>query len=296
MDFGKLDNIDAVDFSLPKVENNLDFLPKRIGNLQLYIGATGYYNKEWNGTIYPAKCNPKDYLKYYGESFGTIEHNTTYYKIPTDKDIQKWLTETPADFRFCPKVIQLLSHSKDVGISSSYWISFWEQMHALIEKIGTCFLQLPPHFGIEKIDYLSRMLEKKPTEIPLTIEARHPNIFEKENLNTFCSVLKNHNAGTVITDVAGRRDVAHMRLTSYQVAIRFVGNNLHSTDYERIDKWVEQIENWNKIGLYEVYFFIHQPDIINVGILVDYMISKLKNYKHLDYKMPNKRFDSPKLF
>ncbi len=298
MEFGKLDNIEGVNFELRPLDSTstLDFLPKRIGNLKLYIGATGYYNKEWKGTIYPTQCDPKDYLKYYGNTFNTIEHNSTYYKIPTAKDIEKWLTETPEDFRFCPKVIQLLSHAKDLGIKSEYWIPFWEKMTAVISKIGTCFLQLPPHFGTEKLDALATFLGKLPKEIPLCIEARHPDIFTENNLKSYCELLKDHKIGTVITDVAGRRDVAHMQLTSYQVAIRFVGNNLHDTDFERIDNWIKYIEKWNKMGLFEVYFFIHQSEILNVKVTLDYMISRLKTIKNIDFKIPILGFETPKLF
>ena len=58
--------------------------------------------------------------------------------------------------------------------------------------------------------------------------------------------------GAVITDTAGRRDCVHQRLTTPFAFIRFVGNNLHPTDYSRMDDWVERIQEWFDQGLERV--------------------------------------------
>ena len=55
----------------------------------------------------------------------------------------------------------------------------------------------------------------------------------------FSPILERLKKGTVITDTAGRRDCLHMKLTSADIFIRFVGNSLHESDYQRIDDWVE---------------------------------------------------------
>lgn len=62
--------------------------------------------------------------------------------------------------------------------------------------------------------------------------------------------------GTVITDTSGRRDCLHMQLTTPMAFIRFVGNNMHPTDFLRIDSWVDRIKNWIDKGFKEIYFFI----------------------------------------
>ena len=63
-----------------------------------------------------------------------------------------------------------------------------------------------------------------------------------------------------MSDVAGRRDVLHMKLTTKKAFIRFTGNSLHKSDFERLDEWSDQIQNWRDHGLEELYFFLHQPD------------------------------------
>ncbi len=77
---------------------------------------------------------------------------------------------------------------------------------------------------------------------------------------TFFQLLEDHNISSVITDVAGRRDVCHMRLTNEKVLIRFVGNDLEPSDYTRINDWAERLKKWFDAGLHEAYIFTHEPD------------------------------------
>ena len=103
MKFGKLEDISDVNFNLPVdpstneqiFENFLvdKALPK------VYIGCTGWSMKEWVGTVYPKNTKSKDYLFQYAKQFNTIELNTTHYRIPNEKTIEKWKTETNEDFR-----------------------------------------------------------------------------------------------------------------------------------------------------------------------------------------------------
>jgi hypothetical protein len=86
--------------------------------------------------------------------------------------------------------------------------------------------------------------------------------------------------------VAGRRDVLHMRLTTPSAMIRFVGNNLHPTDYTRIDAWVERLKVWFANGLQQLYFFVHEPDNITSPELATYLIEKLNRVCGFNLKPP----------
>ena len=96
-----------------------------------------------------------------------------------------------------------------------------------------------------------------------------------------------HNASTVITDVAGRRDVCHARLTNREVVVRFVGNALHPTDYSRIDAWVERLDSWFQNGLQNVYFFTHEPDNILAPELAAYLTKKFQEKTTIKTRGPN---------
>jgi uncharacterized protein YecE (DUF72 family) len=81
---------------------------------------------------------------------------------------------------------------------------------------------------------------------------------------------------TVITDVAGRRDVLHMRLSNRTAFIRFVANDLHPTDFPRIDEWTVLLKKWMEEGLKEIYFFIHTPDKSLCPELANRFLEKMK--------------------
>jgi len=77
---------------------------------------------------------------------------------------------------------------------------------------------------------------------------------EVKYLNTFSNYFYKNNLTLLLTDTAGRRDVLHQRLTSKTAFIRFVANDLHATDYKRMDEWITRLKNWIDNGLEEIYF------------------------------------------
>jgi uncharacterized protein YecE (DUF72 family) len=110
---------------------------------------------------------------------------------------------------------------------------------------------------------LFRFLENWPSEFKLSLELRHPSWFQNGViLPPLSDYLNRKNIGLVITDVAGRRDVLHSSLSTDWTMIRLIGNNLHVSDEMRLGEWANRIKEWQKIGLRDCYFFLHQPDDI----------------------------------
>lgn len=283
MKFGKLSDISGVDFTLPPdappAGPLLGSLPQREGPPLLFIGCTGWSMKEWIGKVYPKGTKAKDFLRVYSRQFNTIELNTTHYRIPSAEMIEKWYQESSPDFRFCPKIPQSISHSQSLGLGTELIPSFCEAILGLKEKLGCCFLQLPPHFDIRRLSQLEKFLKSFPREISLAIELRHESWFNNpQNREAIFSMLQGYGTATVITDVAGRRDVLHMRPTSGTALVRFVGNNLHPTDYSRIDQWMERLASWFENGLREAFFFPHEPDNLLAPELAAYVLEKAQKW------------------
>jgi hypothetical protein len=72
--------------------------------------------------------------------------------------------------------------------------------------------------------------------------------------NDLLNLLFDLNIGTVISDTSGRRDCAHMDLTTTDAIIRFVGNNLADSDFKRLDEREERLKEWSAQGLRSVRF------------------------------------------
>lgn len=263
MDFGKLPSVDGIDFTLPPDPPDnayvLDNLPVRKGAPHLFLGATGYHMKAWTGKWYPSGAREKDFLKHYGRQFNTLEHNNTHYRIPDAATVKRWRDDTPADFRFCPKIPQTISHARDLGLTGSQISIFADAMTALDDRLGCCFMQLPPHFSFQHLPILKRFVLQWPKDLPLALEMRHLSFFTSEAVQYY-DMLQSAGLYTVITDVAGRRDVCHMRVTGAKALIRFVGNAPHPSDDLRAGDWANRLKQWFDAGLHEAYFFTHEPD------------------------------------
>lgn len=261
MKFGRQDNIDYIDFTLPDepIENQfINF--ERSKNTHLYLGATGWSMPEWKGIIYPKPAHSGDFLKYYSRCFNSIELNSTHYRLPNSEMIKKWKSSVPIDFKFCPKIWQNISHRKNLGKGTAFIEEFTDKMLLFEENLGPCFLQLPPYFDFDRIDQLAECIKSFPKSLEIAVEARHQSFFSIKNQENFFKILTDLEVMAVITDVAGRRDVIHSRLTYPKAFIRWVGNALHNSDYTRLEEWKKRILKWSEYGISEVYFFPHQPD------------------------------------
>jgi uncharacterized protein YecE (DUF72 family) len=292
MDFGKLQNVDQVNFNLPEdpPENSalLSQGPKPLSQ-RLFIGPTGYNMKPWVGKWYPPGTKDKDHLRQYGKQFDTIEFNTTHYRIPDYAAVVRWREDVPADFRFCPKIPQTISHSDNLGIGTDEMRVFSQNILEFGEKFGVCFMQLPPFFSTKEQGKLLRFLDGLSPDLPLSIEVRHESFFQKSPAaDLFFNTLAERGIHAIITDVAGRRDVCHCRLSTRKVLIRFVGNGLHPSDYTRIDAWAERLFDWFTQGLESAYFFTHQPDNLLSPELAAYCEERFRAV------MPNVALRGPK--
>lgn len=297
MKFGKLDNVDGVNFEMPEDPQDsidlLDKLPALQGPPNVYIGCTGWSMKEWVGGYYPQGTKAQNYLDEYAKQFNTIELNTTHYRIPDEQTIARWVEKTPAHFRFSPKLPQMISHSNDLAISNTYTQSFCQVIVGLGERLGTSFMQLPPHFGPDQLDLLELFLKKFPVDkVPLAIEIRHSAFFEQpEEMSKLNALLAHFGVGTVFSDVAGCREALHLHLTNATAMVRFVGNDLHPSDYERVDAWMERLQLWIEKGLENIYFFHHQPENILAPDMAEYFIKKMNERCGLSLAVPNKHQD-----
>ena len=291
MKFGKLSDISGLDFSLPTEppanQQRLQQLEHLDDTLNAYIGCTGWGMPPWVGKWYPKGTKSTGFLQAYSQQFNTIELNTTHYRIPDIAQVEKWCDQVPDDFRFCPKVLQRISHDRNLGFGGDQLPLFWDAMSAFGSKMGCCFIQLPPYFGIDRMELLRRFLQAWPADIPLAVEVRHESWFSSaEASEQLANLLFEHAKAAVITDVAGRRDVLHMLLTASQAMVRFVGNGLHPTDYERADDWCLRLAQWQQAGLDDVYFFPHQPDNIEAPEMAHYIVDKLERNSQINVRGP----------
>ena len=138
----------------------------------------------------------------------------------------------------------------------------------LKEKLGTVFLQMHNNFGPKNWDRVVRFAEYWPKEFRLAMEFRHTDWFTDVKVaDELFHLLKEKNIANVLVDTAGRRDMMHMRLSNDEAFVRYVGAN-HPTDYDRLDDWVDRLEQWKAKGLRNIHFFVHQNLEFGISLII----------------------------
>jgi uncharacterized protein YecE (DUF72 family) len=270
MEFGKVQNLDVIDWTLPPLNapsvSFLNSLPAVTPRTTFYVGAPAWGHKAWVGKIYPAKAKPAEFLSHYAKSFNTIELNSSHYGIPAEPTVAKWREAVPQEFLFCPKLLQAMSHDERGLLDPQLQNSWFEFLEKLGPNRGPCFAQFPPHFDYSRKAVLFRFIEQWPRDFELALEFRHPSWFENGAvLPALTQYLQKktdqgRGVGLVITDVAGRRDVLHSSVSAPFLMLRWIGNDLHRSDYERVRSWAERLAQFSQAGLQKSFFFVHEPD------------------------------------
>ncbi len=291
MKYGKVswEELGQLKLSLP--EDHADTL-KILGgakkNPRIYTGCAKWGRKEWVGLIYPEGTKDKEFLDHYVQNFNGIEMNTTFYNI-RKSTVENWASRAPEGFRFSPKFSRNISHLKRINDDAQRFTDYFlDAASGFEDKLGPSFLQMPDNFSGKYVERLAKYVQHIPADFPMFVELRHTDWFTDPAVadETF-SMLAECGKGAVITDVGGRRDVLHMRLTSPKAFVRFNGYNLHPSDYERLDEWVERVKTWIENGLEELYFYAHQEDETHTPVTCDYFIKKLNAACGLQLQRPD---------
>ncbi len=287
MKFGKVDNPESIDFTLPK--DHLD--TKRVlenaksdKEVDVYVGCAKWNKADLKG-FYPR--GTKDELEYYSRQFNSIELNATFYRIFPPEQFEKWYHKVPEGFKFFPKLNQEISHWKRLNEVKDVVQHYLYSAVNLKEKLGTVFLQMHNNFAPKDFDRVVDFAEKWPKEIPLAVEFRHTNWYNDPSVSgELYDLLESNNISNIIVDSAGRRDIMHMRLTNPSAFIRYVGAN-HESDYSRLDDWVERLKVWKDQGIEEINFFVHQNIEKESPLLSAYFIKKLNENIGTNLRIPN---------
>ncbi len=298
MKFGKVNNPENIDFTLPKTtDETLKLLQKnkRNENFEIYIGCAKWSRKDLKN-FYPR--GTKDELPYYATQFNSIELNAFFYKIFSPYQVKKWKEKTGDHFKFYPKVPRFISQYKRLKNVESDLNEYIDAIVHFEEKLGMCFLQMPPNFSPKSFHDLEAFVNIWPKDINLSVELRHEDWYsDKMVFAELCSLLESHQVTHTITDTAGRRDLIHMRLTTPKCFVRFTGAN-HSSDYDRLDDWANRLKAWKECGIKQVNFFLHQNISKNSHLLAAYLNKKLNKILHTNLIIPKtlNNETQPKLF
>jgi uncharacterized protein YecE (DUF72 family) len=290
MDYGRVndDELDSIDFSLPKdhPQTTKVLAANKGSKTEVWVGCAKWGRPEWVGKIYAKGTKPANFLDEYAKQYKCIELNAISYQLPTKEQLDSWISKVGSDFLFCPKFSDTITHRKRLKNVDRELESYFKAINDLGSHLGPIFLLPHPQMGPKQMDTIVEFIKMVPKEINLFVEFRHPEWYTQPHFDTMFSILEDMKKGTVITDTAARRDGVHMRLTTPEAFIRFVGNSLHESDYSRIDEWVKRIKQWMKQGLKTCYFFMHMHDERYSPELSKYLVEQLNSQCGLSIPVP----------
>src|SRR5579859_5411625 len=232
--------------------------------------------KEWVGNFFPARTPQNDFLRLYSRKLTTVEGNTTFYATPSSETIARWTQETPAEFRFCPKISRDISHRPQLDASKNETLVFTGRMRELGERLGPMFLQLPPGFSPAQVSELEGFLAFWPKELRLAVEVRHQQFFTRPYTEELNVLLRQYNAARVIMDsrpirigsteekqVLQARErkpdlPVELAITADIAFVRYIGHPRMEVNDPLLNGWAQQIAGWLKQGI-TLYVFCHCP-------------------------------------
>jgi uncharacterized protein YecE (DUF72 family) len=289
MDFGRVNNIAEIDFSLPPDDplttELFESLQPVKDPVNIYVGCTEWGRKGWVGKVYPRGAREKDFLAHYAKQFNCVELNALFYNLQPKQVIERWASMAQAasrgsgrveEFRFCPKFSNTISHIRQLKNAERDTDLYLDHMLSFGSNLGPSFLQLSEAFGPGRAAVLQGYIRQLPRDFSVCVELRHEDWFKGSGgaVADTWQLFRESGIGTVITDTPGRRDCLHMRLTAPVALIRYVGHNMDPTDCRRIDAWVGRIKTWIDKGLKEVYFILHNPEELNSPEMCRYAVEQ----------------------
>ena len=320
MDFGRKNNgindISAIDFTLPPddaLTNELfeslraeKGIPMGNAPVNVHIGCTEWGRKSWVGKVYPKAAKEKEFLAHYAKQFNCVELNALFYNLQPKQVIERWASMAGPEFRFCPKFSNTISHVGQLKNVEQETDLYLDHMLSFGSRLGPSFLQLSEAFGPDRAQVLQDYVRKLPRDFAVCVELRHEGWFgagasgrgadgsagrsafgnERGVARDTWQLFRELGIGSVITDTPGRRDCLHMKLTAPTVFIRYVGHNLHPTDLQRIDAWVDRIKTWIDKGLKAVYFIVHNPEESSSPEMCRYVVEQFNSKCGMDLKPP----------
>lgn len=177
----------------------------------VHIGCSGWSYKDWRGKLYPEGLPTTRWLRRYAEEFPTVEVNSTFYRLASERAVGSWIEQTPAGFLFSLKMSRYVTHVKRLNDAGKGVKRFVEPVEALRSagRMGPVLWQLPETFHRDD-DRLGGALASLPPGRSC-FEFRHPSWFCED----VYELLRQAGAALVIGDHPERPFQSHELTTDW---------------------------------------------------------------------------------
>jgi uncharacterized protein YecE (DUF72 family) len=165
---------------------------------QIRIGCSGWNYRHWRGPFYAEKLPQKAWFGHYAGTFGTVELNTSFYRLPTRETFAKWRDQAPPGFRYAVKAPRFITHMKKLLDCTDPVREFIERARNLGDTLGPLLYQLPPRLAFDRAR-TERFLDLLPPDLDHVLEFRETSWINEEVL----ALLDERAIGFCVHDMAG---------------------------------------------------------------------------------------------
>jgi len=205
--------------------------------MKLLAGTSGWSYQQWKQDFYPTSCTA-DWLEYYAGRLVTVEVNNSFYKIPAQAMIEKWVRVVPDGFKYAVKAWQGITRVKRLQNCDDEVKLFFTMLQFFRGTLGPVLFQLPPSLQYD-LELLKNFLAKLPGGVRYAFEFRHISWFCEETYE----LLRANNTALVLTHV--KKWTVPMLKTADFVYIRLHGAEaLYKGKYD--DEFLLRLYEWTK--------------------------------------------------
>jgi uncharacterized protein YecE (DUF72 family) len=201
----------------------------------IQIGLTGWGDHD---SLYPSKTNPTNKLQEYAAHFPTVEIDASFYAIQPERNIAKWLSDTPDTFQFIPKAYQgMTGHLRGENLFETKQAMFKAYIKSIeplkrANKLAMVLFQFPPWFQCNKenVMYLKWCREQM-SDYDVALEFRNRSWFSHVHYEKTLQFMESEKWIHSIVDEpqAGERSIPTVLhpTDSSKTLIRLHGRNVH---------------------------------------------------------------------
>jgi uncharacterized protein YecE (DUF72 family) len=234
----------------------------------IQIGLTGWGD---HPDLYSTESRNSEKLLDYSAHFPVVELDAAFYAIQPERNIRKWISETPETFQFVVKAYQGITghHRGDLPFESTkeMFNLYKASIHHLQQanKLSMILVQFPPWFDCQKkhVEYIKTVKEHL-QEFPIAIEFRHQSWYYSQFKEKTIDFLKQNDFIHSVCDEpqAGKGSIPIIPIatSNEHVLLRLHGRNIHGWRNRGNDQeWreVRYLYDYNEAELNEIAQVVH---------------------------------------
>lgn len=260
------------------------------------IGCPMWTHPQWQHSFFAPQTANKQHLHYYAQFYTSVEGNSTFYALPKIETVQQWADCTQSDFKFCFKLPQQITHQQQLKNSQFEIDAFLSLLQPIMtrNKLAAIQIQLPPYFSANQLNDLNCVLAQYASQIPLAVEVRHADFFNKgETEKALNQMLMHYSVDRIMMDTRpvhsqlpttnAIKDAqnkkpkvpVHVLATGNQPIVRYVGQTDLTANQAFIRPWLKHFKAWLDQGKTPI-LFIHTADNAKVHALTRLWLEMLE--------------------